>query len=71
MQINVIGLKDVVCLESGKDEIKLLGFIYTISHNLQATEWLKLVGASSLSEMGDDCLPEMKKLALIIYVFCQ
>lgn len=68
-QINVIGSKDVVCWESGKDEVKLLGFIYTISHNLQATAWLKLVQASSLSEMGDDCLPEMKRLAIIIYVF--
>lgn len=65
----MIGSKDVVCWESGKDEVKLLGFIYTISHNLQATAWLKLVQASSLSEMGDDCLPEMKRLAIIIYVF--
>lgn len=45
-----------MCRESGKDKVKLLGFIYTINHNLQATAWLKLVQASILSEMGDDWL---------------
>lgn len=68
-QINVIGPRDVVCWESGKAEVKLLGFIYTISHNLLATAWLKPT-ASRLSEMGDNCLPEMKRLAVIISVFC-
>lgn len=36
-QINVFGPRDVVCWESGNDDIKLLGFIYTIRLNLQAT----------------------------------